>query len=297
MQIGFPPKNSFWRAAAKRAFGVGKSTDVSAWRWPLSRLFMHSPDAEVAAKAGFNIAPAAGDSAPEAADLSPAPAAQLDNQALWWRRGFDAACNEQDEHVRKATAVVISGAEKRVAAAELARDNAREEAAEARAEADKLNRMLWHVCHRYVRESDHRRKFAEKKATRERARANRAEVACEAYEKAFSDWWPEMCDDHEINEAMFKEHQRMLDARSHAMATARQPLPPQQQEEGVPWEFLYTCDEEDMLKLLQREVERADARNAEEIKCESEQALSNALTILGPLESRECTTEQVLPEV
>ena len=75
------------------------------------------------------------------------------------------------------------------------------------------------------------------------------------------------------------------------------PCPPQQQEEGIPWEFLYTCDEEDMLKLLQREVERAAARNAEKDKCESEQALSNALTILGPLESRECTTEQVLPEV
>ena len=129
-----------------------------------------------------------------------------------------------------------------------------------------------------------------KKAAQECVRADRAEAACEAYEKAFSDWWPELYNDHNIDDAMFKEHQRMLDARSRAMATARQPLPPQQQEESVPWEFVYTCNEEDMLQLLQREVERAFARKAENDKCESEHALSKALTVLGPLESRECTT-------
>ena len=52
-----------------------------------------------------------------------------------------------------------------------------------------------------------------------------------------------------------------------------------------------------MLKLLQREVERAAAREDEKDKCESEQALSDALTVLGQLESVECTTGGSVPEV
>ena len=103
-----------------------------------------------------------------------------------------------------------------------------------------------------------------------------------------------MYDDHEIDDAMFKEHQRILDARSRAMATARQPLPPQQQEDSVPWEFLYKCDQKDMLKLLQREVERADASRAQRDKCESEHALSKAsdgLGTAGMCAIREAVTE------
>ena len=277
--------------AAKRAFGVGKGTDITAWRWPLIRLFKHSPNVEAAARAGFNVAPAAGDAAPEAARLPLAVAAQPDNEALWWRRGFDAAYSEQDERederVRKATAAAITAAERRVAAAEQARDEARAETGKARGEAAKLKNMLRHVCHSYVFMSDSRQEDAQRDAARERARADRAEAACKAYEKTFDDWWPECYGVPEIDDAMFKEHQRMLDARARAMATARQPLPPQQQEENVPWRFLYTCNEADMLKLLQREVERAAARDAEKDKCEKEQALSDAMTVLGQLESVE----------
>ena len=116
---------------------------------------------------------AAGDAAPE---LPPAAAAQPDATFLWWRRGFDAACSEQDEQVRKATADVITGAEKRVAAAELACHKARAESEATRAEIEKMKDMLWHVCHEYVRMSDHRRECAERDAARERARASRAEV-------------------------------------------------------------------------------------------------------------------------
>ena len=273
-------------AKAKLAFGVGKGTDVgqgTAWQRILARLFEHSPSAKAAAAACFSPVPKAAVAAktprlaaPTSGAAHHTPPTALAGAALagsdldwqWWRRGFDAARAEQAEQVREATATALAAAEEKVAAAERMRD-------QAWAEQQEVEEMLAHVVWEYLVKSDGRRSTAERLAERERARAEQADAACEAYERAFDEFcWEQHSDsESEIDDVLNDEREKLFDARAQAMAKARQPLAQQHIEESPPWQYLFCRDWFDVLR-----GEAAKMREREDAECELER--ERALSVL-----------------
>ena len=268
-------------AKAKLAFGVGKGTDVgkgTAWQRTLARLFEHCPASEAKAAACFKLKPTAAKAAKTPLLTAPTPAvahhtpptalagAGGDLEWQWWRRGFDAARAEQADQVQAAAAAAIAAAEERAATAERMRDQAWEE-------QQKCEEMLGHVVCKYLLVSDGKRRAADMSAAHERARAEQAEAACEAYEEAFDNFCWEQHTDLDIDSALYDEREKLFDARAHAMARARQRLPQQPEEsiESSPWGYLFCGD---WFDVLHEETVREHEREAAERERERENALS-----------------------
>ena len=267
-------------AKAKIAFNVGKGTDVgkgTAWQRTLHRLFEHEPVAKSAAAACFLPAPATAGAAKAPRLEAPASAAahtlaaaaptalvHSDLEWQWWRRGFDAARAEQAEYVKDAAAAAIAAAEEKAANFERLHSEAcREQAV--------LEMMLEHVVENYLEESDRRRSTAASRAAYDHGRAERAEAACDAYEDAFDEYGLQPHPDPEIDDVLRDEREKLLDARAHAMAKARQPLPQQVAEESLPWTYL-KCG--GWLDVLREETIRTREREDAECERDRERALS-----------------------
>ena len=131
--------------------------------------------------------------------------------------------------------------------------------------------MLEHVVCKYLSVSDGERRVANIRAAHERARAEQAEAACEAYEEAFDNFCWEQHTDLEIDSVLYDEREKLFDARACAMARARQPLPQQNEEEDPPWTYLFCSN---WLDVLREEVARVGERAVAECERESERALS-----------------------
>ena len=198
--------------------------------------------------------------------LASEPLAGSDLEWQWWRRGFDAARAEQADQVQAASAAAIAAAEERAMAAERMRDQAWEE-------QQKCEEMLEHVVRKYLSVSDCERRVANIRAAHERARAEQAEAACEAYEEAFDNFCWEQHTDLEIDSALYDEREKLFDARARAMARARQPLPQQPEEpvESSPWGYLFCGD---WFDVLREETVREHEREAAECERDREHALS-----------------------